>query len=76
MRPGSQFLSSLGAGSLGNMPVFTYRTPFDLMVVPASTTRIAGATETIVPTLFHSHLPSDTRVAEHIAGELARLPCA
>jgi triacylglycerol lipase len=74
MRPGSHFLSGLGAGSLGNVTVFTYRTPYDLMVVPASTTRIAGAKETIVPVFLHSHLPGDTRVAEHIALELARLP--
>jgi hypothetical protein len=76
MRPGSQFLSGLGSGSLGKVSVFTYRTPFDLMVVPASTTRIAGAAETIVPVFFHSHLPGDPRVAGHIAGELAKLGTA
>jgi triacylglycerol lipase len=72
MRPGSPFLAELGAGSLGDLPVFTYRTPYDFMVFPAATTRITGATEILVPTHLHAHLPSDPRLLRHISAELAR----
>jgi triacylglycerol lipase len=75
MRPGSAFLNELdaGAGALEGLPVFTYRTPLDLMVNPAATTRLASATEVVVWCPLHSMLPGDPTVMAHIAGELARL---
>lgn len=73
MRPGSAFLRELDRGSLGALPVFTYRTPLDLMVLPASTTRMVSATESVVWCPFHSMLPSDRRVMAHIADQLAAL---
>jgi triacylglycerol lipase len=75
MRPGSAFLRELnsGAASLGDLPVFTYRTPFDLTVHPARTTRIASAPELVAWCPLHSMLPGDPAVVGHIAGELARL---
>jgi triacylglycerol lipase len=75
MRPGSAFLAELDANqaALNGLPVFTYRTPFDLMVVPARTTRLSSATEVVVGCPFHSMLPGYGRVMDHIAGELARL---
>ena len=75
MRPGSAFLGALGQPSdrLAAMPVITYRTPFDLMVMPPSTTRIAGATEVVVPSLLHSMMPASPRLAAHIAAALGRI---
>jgi triacylglycerol lipase len=75
MRPGSPFLWELNAGtaSLGDLPVFTYRTPFDLTVHPPRTTRIGSAPELVAWCPLHSMLPSDPAVVGHIAAELARL---
>jgi triacylglycerol lipase len=75
MRPGSRFLREMhaGADALRGIPVFTYRTPFDLMVVPPSSTRLPSATERVFRTLFHSMLPGDPRVIGAIAAELGSL---
>jgi triacylglycerol lipase len=75
MRPGSVFLRELDAASaaLDGLPLFTYRTPFDLMVNPASTTRLPHATEVVVWCPFHSLMPGDPRVKAHIAREISRL---
>jgi triacylglycerol lipase len=75
MRPGSPFLRLQGdrAGAIGGLPVFTYRTPLDLMVVPPSSTRIGSAPELVVWCPFHALMPGNPRVIGHIAAELARL---
>jgi triacylglycerol lipase len=75
MRPGSALIKRLGDGSdgLAGMPVFTYRTPFDLMVFPARSSRMANATEVVVWCPFHALMPSDPTVIAHIAGELAKM---
>jgi hypothetical protein len=75
MRPGSPFLrlQDNGAGGIGGLSVFTYRTPFDLMVVPPSSTRMGSAPELTVWCPLHALMPSNPRVIGHIAGELARL---
>jgi triacylglycerol lipase len=75
MRPGSAFLRDLAAGTsaLRGLPVFTYRTPFDLMVVPSGSSRIASSSDRVVWCPFHSMLPSYPAVMAHMARELARL---
>jgi triacylglycerol lipase len=75
MRPGSAFLQDLRAGreSLNGMPVYTYRTPMDLMVTPSRSSRIPDAPELVVWSPFHSMLPSNARVVDHIASALAKL---
>jgi triacylglycerol lipase len=75
MRPGSSFLATLddGVAALSRMTVVTYRTPFDFMVQPARSTRIAGAKEVVVWCPFHALMPSDPTVIGHIDGELARM---
>jgi triacylglycerol lipase len=75
MRPGSAFLRDLNSDpqSLAALPVFTYRTPLDLMVFPPGTTRLPGGSEHVVWCPLHSMLSSDSRVIEHIAGVLAGL---
>jgi triacylglycerol lipase len=78
MAPGSPFLRELAGGgeALATLPVFTYRTPFDLMVFPAATTRIAGARETVIHALFHSKLPSDPRLLAHVGAALSSIGAA
>jgi triacylglycerol lipase len=75
MRPASPFLRILGggAGGLAGLPVFTYRTPLDLMVVPSESSRINSAPEVTVWCPLHALMPKSPRVIGHIAGELERL---
>jgi triacylglycerol lipase len=75
MRPGSAFLRELdeGAGELGALPVFTYRTPLDLMIIPSTGSRIPGAKDLALWCPLHSLLPRDRHLGEAIAGELAVL---
>jgi triacylglycerol lipase len=75
MRPGSSFLQLLndGAGALAGLPVFTYRTPLDLMVVPSAGSRMPGAKDVALWCPLHSLLPRDRELRESIAEELARL---
>jgi triacylglycerol lipase len=75
MRPGSAFLLSLAAGAraLETLPTFTYRTPFDLMVIPHASARIQGAGETVLWCPLHALLTRDRQLGAHIAGELATL---
>ena len=74
MRPGSSFLRQLdaGANALGTLPVYTYRTPLDLMVIPSKGSRIASAPELAVWCPLHALLPGDPRIIDHIAGVLAK----
>jgi triacylglycerol lipase len=78
MRPGSRFLREMDAGAakLRDIPVFTYRTPFDLMVVPPASTRLPDATERVFRTYFHSMLPGDAAVIGAIAEELDSMRAA
>ena len=75
MRPGSAFLRELNAdpGALAGVAVYTYRTPFDLMVFPPATTRLRGAAERVVWSPVHSMLPGDPALVEHVTGVLAGL---
>ncbi len=75
MRPGSPFLNSLsaGTGALGALPVFTYRTPLDLMILPHASSRMPTASDLVLWCPLHSLLPRDRQLGEHIASELAKL---
>jgi triacylglycerol lipase len=75
MRPGSAFLESLraGASALDSVAVFTYRTPFDLMVLPSTGSLIPSAKDLLVWCPFHSLLPRDLHLGNHIVNELAKL---
>jgi triacylglycerol lipase len=75
MRPGSRFLREIDAGAdrLRGIPVFTFRTPFDLMVVPPASTRMPAAAERVFRTWFHSMLPGDPAVIGAVAAELRSL---
>ena len=78
MRPRSPFLAEVdkGVGKLAGIPMFTYRTPVDIVVQPAKSSRIAGANEVVVWCPFHALMASDPTVIGHIVGELTKLETA
>ena len=75
MRRGSAFLQQLAQSvdALGPLPLFAYRTPFDLMVLPSRSAHWPQAHNKVVPTLLHRGMVSSKVVAEDIIGQLARL---
>ncbi len=75
MRPGSLLLRELEqtAQRLAAFPVFTYRTPFDLMIIPSTGSQIPAAQNAVVWCPLHSLLPHDPRLVDRIDRELAQL---
>jgi triacylglycerol lipase len=75
MRPGSGLLRELEAtsGALGALAVYTYRTPFDLMIIPSTGGRIPAAKNVAIWSPLHALLPRDPRLIEQVALELAAL---
>ena len=75
MRRGSAFLQQLAQSvdALTPLPLFAYRTPFDLMVLPSRSAHWPQAHNKVVPTLLHRGMVSSKVVAEDIIGQLARL---
>jgi triacylglycerol lipase len=55
MRPGSQFLADLDASqsNLGNLPIVSYRTPMDLIILPSSSSIWNRAENREVPVPLH-----------------------
>ena len=75
MRRGSAFLQQLAQSvdALTPLPLFAYRTPFDLMVLPSRSAHWPEAHNRVVPTLLHRGMVSSKVVAEDIIRQLARL---
>ena len=75
MRRGSAFLQQLAQSveALTPLPLFAYRTPFDLMVLPSRSAHWPQAHNKVVPTLLHRGMVSSKVVEEDIIGQLARL---
>jgi triacylglycerol lipase len=63
MRPGSELLRGLSAepAPFGDVQVFTLWTPLDLMIVPASSSRLDGARERTIPVILHPLMVRDGR---------------
>ena len=55
MRPGSEFLANLEKteSKLGEMPVVSYRTPMDLIILPAASSVWERAHNLEYPVLLH-----------------------
>jgi len=72
MRPGSRFLQELAAAGYGasNIPVYTYYTPLDLMIIPATSSRMPDAQELSVWTPLHRAMLSSQTVAADILKKL------
>ena len=75
MRPGSRFLRNLDASSkrLGDMPVVCYWTPYDLMVIPATSCRWPRGEEVCIPSLIHRWMASDIRLHEDLSERLGEM---
>jgi pimeloyl-ACP methyl ester carboxylesterase len=72
MRPGSPLLTDLAADPLpwGDVQVSTFWTPFDLMILPGSSGRLAGAADRVFPVLIHPWMLTDRRVHAAIVSVL------
>jgi triacylglycerol lipase len=68
MRPGSKFLQELASSEVlfGEMPLFTYWTPLDLTIVPATSSRWSRAIEKIIWVPLHPLMPANGRVRADI----------
>ena len=74
MRPGSVFLQALEADAhgFGEVEVSSYWTPFDLMILPASSGVLPGAREQRFLVGLHGWMTTDEGVLAAITTELAR----
>jgi len=72
MRPGSGFLGDLARSEdrLGKMPVLSYRTPLDLMVVPATSSHWERAQNLSFPVALHPLMLNSPRVLDDIERRL------
>lgn len=74
LRIGSPFLADLNrdwARTAAQVQATTIWTPFDLMIVPADSSRLPGATEVVVPVALHPWMLQDARCAEAVARALS-----
>jgi triacylglycerol lipase len=64
MRPRSRLLRALALDPrpFGQVEVHTLWTPWDLIIVPADSSRLPGATERTIPVLLHHWMRDDPRV--------------
>lgn len=73
LRTGSAFLADLNRdwdATARKVQVTSIWTPFDLMIVPAVSSRLPGATEVLVPVALHPWMLRDGRCAEAVAAAL------
>jgi triacylglycerol lipase len=73
MRPDSELLRGLAAEAspFGDVQVFSLWTPLDLMIVPASSSRLEGARERTFPVILHPLMPRDGRVMRAVEEALS-----
>ena len=78
MRPGSTFLNDLKTSSqrLESLPITSYWTPFDLIVIPAESSRWSMGEEVCIPTMLHHWMISDRRLMKDISNRLNRIKIA
>jgi triacylglycerol lipase len=72
MRPGSGFLKDLTAteSHLGEIPVISYRSPFDLMIFPSRSSKWQRATNLSFTVLLHPMMPGAKSVIADITKRL------
>ena len=75
LRPGSEFLRKLKAGQLrlAKIPLYSYRTPFDLMILPSSSSHWDIAENYVTNAVVHRFMLSDWFVCNHIKQSLQSL---
>jgi triacylglycerol lipase len=74
MRPGSQFLTDLKTteGNLGKMPVASYRTPMDLIILPPTSSVWERAENIEYPVILHPLMVTSNRVIDDITRRLEK----
>ena len=74
MRPGSPFLKGLRAteGNLGSMPVTSYRTPLDMVILPPKSSVWDRADNVEYPVLMHPLMLNSGKVLDDIERRLER----
>jgi triacylglycerol lipase len=72
MRPGSPFLKDLekSTGNLGDMPVVSYRTPLDLIILPASSSIWDRAVNQQYPVLLHPMMLTSDQLLKDLESRL------
>lgn len=75
MRPGSTFLHELNrdAAILEQLNFTSIWTPFDLMIVPANSSKMPVGREVQVPVLYHDWMPIDLRSLKAVVAALSEL---
>ena len=71
MRRGSQFLRDLNASDSRSVEVFSFWSPFDLVVIPATSSVVEGAHNRAFRVMQHHQMLTDDRVIEAVAQALA-----
>ena len=73
MRPGSAFLQELNrnAAILEQLNFTSIWTPFDLMIVPANSSKMPVGREVQVPVLYHDWMPIDPRSLKAVVAALS-----
>lgn len=74
MRPGSEFLAGLDQSQekLGNMPIISYRTPLDLMILPPTSSIWNRAENIEYPVLMHPLMLTSNLVLTDIENRLVK----
>lgn len=72
MRFSSDFLRNLNRdlSVFDKIEVHSYRTPFDLLIIPSTSSHIDWAENHIIPTPFHHQMVVQQQIFDHIAGRL------
>lgn len=75
MRPGSSLLRDLDAVDHEglNFPIFTYWTPFDLMILPATSSRWHPAEDRIIWSPLHPLMPSNNQLCSDVVAKIEEL---
>lgn len=75
LRLGSPFLADLNRdweATARKLQVTSIWTPFDLMIVPSTSSRLALASEVVLPVALHPWMLTDARCAQAVAAALGR----
>jgi triacylglycerol lipase len=73
MRPGSRYLREINAaeGEWGDVEVYSFRSPLDLVVIPATSSVLEGASNRSFTVAAHHLMLSDDKVIEAVVQALA-----
>lgn len=70
MRPGSTVLRRLDEADWGDVDVISFWSRFDLMVIPAKSSRLEGARNRLVSVAFHRWMITDRRMLDELCDAL------